>query len=104
MDERSVGQDEYGVAEATLGSYYTREIPTVFSSENEATLFQGDCLAFLATIPDESIQLVVTSPLYNIGKEYEEALEIDTYRAQQQVIEQCTRVLKPEGSICWQVG
>jgi adenine-specific DNA-methyltransferase len=62
-------------------------------------------LEFLGTIPDESVQLVVTSPPYNIGKEYEQVLDIEEYRAQQkQVIDACVRVLKPQGSICWQVG
>ncbi len=32
-------------------------------------------------------------------------LEIEVYKAQQrQVIEECVRILKPEGSICWEVG
>lgn len=47
------------------------EIKTSFSKENIATLYLGDCLDFLSQIPDRSIQLIVTSPPYNIGKEYE---------------------------------
>ncbi|MBU0512783.1 MAG: site-specific DNA-methyltransferase [Chloroflexi bacterium] len=59
----------------------------------------------MQSIPKESVQLVVTSPPYNIGKEYEDISDIDVYKAQQlDVIEQCVRILKPEGSICWQVG
>lgn len=93
------------VEESTLGSYLDVRLPSSFSLNHQVSLFRGDCVDFLETIPDESIQLVVTSPPYNIGKEYEVSLDIDTYRAQQkEVIEQCIRVLKPEGSICWQVG
>ncbi|MGH2543703.1 MAG: DNA-methyltransferase, partial [Ardenticatenaceae bacterium] len=45
------------------------------------------------------------SPPYNIGKEYEDVLDIGLYKEQQrQVIEECIRILRPEGSICWQVG
>ncbi len=89
----------------SLSSQLDVNIPTTFSSENLVTLYHGDCMEFLRTISDESVQLVVTSPPYNIGKEYEKVLDIEVYKAQQQqIIEQCMRVLKPEGSICWQVG
>lgn len=81
------------------------EIKTSFSKENSATLYLGDCLDFLSQIPDRSIQLIVTSPPYNIGKEYEKKLDIQEYVFQQrQVIDECIRVLKSEGSICWEVG
>jgi len=47
----------------------------------------------------------MTSPPYNLGKEYETRTGIDAYLIfQDQVIEQLIRVLRPEGSICWQVG
>ena len=81
------------------------EIKTTFSKENNATLYLGDCIDFLRQIPDESIQLIVTSPPYNIGKEYETKLDIQEYVSQQsQVIDECVRVLKNEGSICWEIG
>jgi len=89
----------------SLSSQFDVEIPSSFSPENEITLYHGDCLELLQTMPDESVQLVVTSPPYNIGKEYEDVLDIEVYKSQQcQVIEECIRVLKSEGSICWQVG
>ena len=51
------------------------------------------------------MQLIVTSPPYNIGKEYERKLKIETYLEQQaQIISECVRVLSDRGSICWQVG
>lgn len=68
-------------------------------------VFNGSCLDLLATLPDESIQLVVTSPPYNIGKTYEKRSDLDTYvEFQRKVISECHRVLKPSGSLCWQVG
>ncbi|MFN3739832.1 MAG: DNA-methyltransferase [Thermodesulfovibrionales bacterium] len=76
-----------------------------FSIENKVTLFYGDCLLFMKEIPDKSIQLIVTSPPYNIGKPYEKRLELEQYIEQQRaVIEECIRILKDEGSICWEVG
>jgi adenine-specific DNA-methyltransferase len=51
------------------------------------------------------MQLIVTSPPYNIGKEYEQKLKLKDYLNQQAaVIEECVRVLSAHGSICWQVG
>jgi adenine-specific DNA-methyltransferase len=93
------------VQQGSLSSQLDITIATMFSPENLVTLYHGDCLEFLSMIPDETVQLVVTSPPYNIGKEYESVLDIEVYKAQQrQVIEECIRILKPEGSICWQVG
>ena len=45
-------------------------IDSEFSSGARVVVFAGDCLELLATIPDQTVQLAVTSPPYNIGKEY----------------------------------
>jgi len=76
-----------------------------FSPSESIVVYPSDCLELLKTIPDESLQLIVTSPPYNIGKEYEKRLHLDLYLQQQaQVITECVRVLSQRGSICWQVG
>lgn len=81
------------------------EIDDHFDINAQAVIFEGDCLDLLATMPDKSVQLVVTSPPYNLGKEYEKRSSLDQYIAwQKKVILECYRVLKPSGSICWQVG
>ncbi len=80
-------------------------ISRYFRKENDVTLFRGDCLSLLRHIPDGSVQLVVTSPPYNVGKSYERRLRFEEYMAQQRaVIAECVRVTRPGGSICWQVG
>jgi len=80
-------------------------IETTYSPQARVVVWPGDCRALLGEIPDESIQLVVTSPPYNIGKEYERKTALDEYvRMQEEVIRSCFRVLSPTGSICWQVG
>lgn len=64
-----------------------------------------DNLAFMQRIPDETFKLIVTSPPYNLGKDYESRSPLDLYvAAQQKVIAECVRLLRPDGSICWQVG
>src|ERR1700676_4295820 len=66
---------------------------------------RADNLEFLSELKDASVQLVVTSPPYNIGKAYERATPLERYvQAQAQVIAECVRVLSPRGSLCWQVG
>lgn len=80
-------------------------IATEFQADANVVVYPADCLRLLKSLPTESMQLIVTSPPYNIGKEYEKKLDLDTYVAQQaDVIQECVRVLKPSGSICWQVG
>jgi adenine-specific DNA-methyltransferase len=82
-----------------------QKVTDEFSSSASVVVYPGDCLNLLKTIPDETLQLVVTSPPYNIGKEYEKKLHLDLYLEQQaQVITECVRALSPRGSICWQVG
>src|SRR5258708_7317457 len=69
------------------------------------TIAFGDCRALLASLPDASVDLVVRSPPYNLGKVYEARQALDAYLAEQAaVLAQCARVLKPTGSIFWQVG
>jgi adenine-specific DNA-methyltransferase len=82
-----------------------QEIASQFAQSEKIVVYAGDCLDLLKSIPDDSLQLVVTSPPYNIGKEYEKKLQLDLYLQQQAlVIAECVRVLSPKGSICWQVG
>lgn len=83
----------------------TPTLHTEFDGRNRITLATEDCLKFLKTIADASVQLVVTSPPYNIGKEYEERLSKNEYKEFiGKVIAECVRIVKPGGSICWEVG
>lgn len=54
---------------------------------------------------NERFKLIVTSPPYNVGKEYETRKSIEDYLSKQkEIINELVRVLHPNGSICWQVG
>lgn len=76
-----------------------------FDIRERVVIASEDCLTFLKRVPNETFQLIVTSPPYNLGKEYEKRLKLSLYVEQQRaVIRECSRVLKPTGSICWQVG
>jgi len=64
-----------------------------------------DNLTFMRPLRSESMNLIVTSPPYNIGKSYEKRSPLEVYVQQQaQVISECVRLLSPTGSLCWQVG
>ncbi len=64
-----------------------------------------DNLSFVRRLSDEQFKLIVTSPPYNLGKPYEGKSPLDVYLASQEpVIEECVRLLHPQGSLCWQVG
>ncbi len=81
------------------------EIQESFSPDSRLVLYQGDVSDFLATIPDESVSLVITSPPYNLGKDYEDRVSIEHYLEMQTVvIQELYRVLRSDGSLCWQVG
>ncbi len=49
----------------------TLHIQETFDPKARLVVYAGDCLDLLASIPDKVIQLIVTSPPYNLGKEYE---------------------------------
>ncbi len=76
-----------------------------YDPEATAVILGGNNLETLREIPDESVQLIVTSPPYNIGKDYETIVPLEEYLENQKlVLEECARVLRPTGNICWQVG
>jgi adenine-specific DNA-methyltransferase len=77
-----------------------------WSEDADVVLYPGSVLELLPDMPDACAQLIVTSPPYNIGKEYEgRRIDLDAYvRGQQDVIDHCVRLLRPGGSLCWEVG
>src|SRR5665213_1503251 len=49
------------------------------ASGERFAIYQGDCARFLERLPSELFPLIVTSPPYNIGKEYEAPLPLPNY-------------------------
>lgn len=81
------------------------KITSTYEPTSEVVLFHGDRLDLMKSLPDKSVKLVVTSPPYNIGKEYEKRRELDAYLAdQEQTIKEAVRILDDKGSLCWEVG
>jgi adenine-specific DNA-methyltransferase len=68
-------------------------------------IINADRLDFLKDIKDNSVQLIITSPPYNIGKSYEKKEPLDLYlKEQEKTLIECVKKLNNSGSICWQVG
>lgn len=94
------------IAMAKLSLFeHPKEVKSHFGPSADVVLYQGDVNEFISTIPDHTISLIITSPPYNLGKDYEDRVAIEKYlETQSQLIEQLYRVLTQDGSICWQVG
>jgi adenine-specific DNA-methyltransferase len=75
------------------------------SDDGNTKLITGDVLKSLDGIPEKSIDLIISSPPYGIGKSYESWSDIKTYKEwAEKVIIKIKNVLKTSGSVCWQVG
>ncbi len=68
-------------------------------------LIQGDALRELDALKDRRFDLIITSPPYNLGKEYETRKSIEDYlNTQKEIIAKLVDLVSLRGSICWQVG
>lgn len=66
---------------------------------------QKDALRFLSELPDNSVDLAVSSPPYFMGREYDISDSVEDFvTIHEKLSRQLVRVLAPGGSICWQVG
>lgn len=78
-------------------------IKQIYKAEEQMIL--GDTYTTLKKFEDKKFDLIITSPPYNVGKEYETKQSIEKYLDQQEaVIDELIRVTSNNGSICWQVG
>jgi site-specific DNA-methyltransferase (adenine-specific) len=73
-------------------------------------IIHGDCLEIMGYMPSESVDIMITSPPYNIGKMHSNRLQFGTYAGndmkesdyqewQIKVLNECYRILKPTGSM-----
>lgn len=73
-------------------------------------LHNDDCMKILKGLEDNSIDLIITSPPYNIGKMHSNQIQYGTYAGndmketdyqkwQTEFLNECFRVLKPSGSM-----
>lgn len=80
-------------------------ISEVFSANEHIVVTESDTLEALKKLPASSFKLAVSSPPYNIGKEYEKQIELQHYLDwQSEILKELARVVSDDGSIVWQVG
>ncbi len=80
-------------------------ISDAYNTSTDVVLFDGNCSDLLKDIPSSSVDLVITSPPYNLGKKYEKKMSLQAYlKNQEPVIVELVRVLADTGNLCWQVG
>ena len=75
-------------------------------NQGQLQLYNKDCLKVFSTLNNESIDLIITSPPYCMGKEYENVSDdINSFiQLNKKAISESQRVLKKGGSLCWQIG
>jgi adenine-specific DNA-methyltransferase len=94
-----------GVEQMSLDPAAAPTVFSQFSPEYRLVALQADVMEACAQLPDELFSLIITSPPYNLGKRYERQVELQAYLDwQEAVIRELARLLKPSGSICWQIG
>ncbi|MGH9947844.1 MAG: DNA-methyltransferase [Pyrinomonadaceae bacterium] len=65
----------------------------------------SECLQTLKRTESGKFDLILTSPPYNVGKEYETKTSIERYlESQESIIDELVRTLSKKGNLCWQVG
>ncbi len=76
-----------------------------YAPDRDVVLHNGDCIPFLKTLPNSSLDLTVTSPPYCMGKEYESTKDYDHFlEIHDEILPLIAEKTKLGGSICWQVG
>jgi len=79
--------------------------PTPILDDANFLLHHGTARSFLQNLPEQSMQLIITSPPYCIGQEYEKGIDLKYFQEIiGEVLADLVRVLKPGGSMAWQVG
>lgn len=71
----------------------------------EIDLQRCDAFKFLKSLEANSLDLIVSSPPYCMGKEYDKSNSVDQFiHDHRKLAPLLVRALKPGGSLCWQVG
>lgn len=80
-------------------------ISSRYRDSYRCVLRYADCIKVLKRLPNESIDLIITSPPYCMGKEYDKSTKIEDFiEAHRSLLPEILRVTKPGGNICWQIG
>ena len=74
-------------------------------ADDRFVVHHGDWRELLDQLPNDTVDLTVTSPPYCIGKSYDKSNTLDAFREEhQEIIPRIVDATRPGGNICWQVG
>ncbi len=74
-------------------------------SGSEFVMYNGDCLDLLKELPDGTVDLLLTSPPYFMGKNYDRSYKLEEfYDDHRKLSPHVNRIVRDRGNICWQVG
>ena len=89
-----------GLPAAKPGEYWENPLP-----DDVVNTILPASAELMDTLPEGSVHLMVTSPPYNVGKEYDEDLTLAEYRAfLRTVMAEVYRVLVPGGRVCFNIA
>lgn len=90
-------------------AYYSRNMSKFTIVERDLIVNRSNCRnqifckssENMDDLPDNSVGLMITSPPYNVGKEYDEDMDLDQYLSfLKRVLTETYRVLEPGGRAC----
>lgn len=86
-------------------SYLKSILGTSYYENEKCILFKGNCLELMQKIDKSFINTIITSPPYNIGKEYEQKKSIDEYIAwSKEWMYYANKLLENEGNFLLNIG
>jgi len=72
---------------------------------SDVSVIQADAVQFLGALTPGSVDLIISSPPYCMGKEYDTSGRIEDFQKEhERLAPLLVRALRPGGSLCWQVG
>lgn len=76
-----------------------------YDKKRNILLINNDIENIINNIPRKSLDLIVSSPPYNLGKPYEKRVKFDDYLDWNgRIIKKLIDCLSDKGSICWEIG
>jgi adenine-specific DNA-methyltransferase len=71
----------------------------------EFVIYNGSCVDLINSMPDEIVNLILTSPPYFMGKNYDRSYNIEDFYSDHKLLAPSVeRITRSGGNVCWQVG
>lgn len=89
----------------THATYRLSLAPKIICRLSRWKVIHGDCVDAIAGLPDECVDLMITSTPYFIGKNYEDSLLLSDFERIITIVhDKLYLKIKSRSSVCWQIG